>query len=46
MWGPSWGHNSEDNEIHNFGKGLPALHHHAFNFSYIDAVSKKKKFEN
>jgi hypothetical protein len=32
------------NEIHNFGRGFPALHHHAFSFSYIHVVSEKKMF--
>jgi hypothetical protein len=41
-----WGQNlyPKDNEIHNFGRGLPALHHHAFSFSYIHVVSEKKIF--
>jgi hypothetical protein len=32
---PPWGQNlyPEDNEINNFGRGLPALHYHAFSFS-------------
>jgi hypothetical protein len=36
----------EDNEIHNFGRDLPALHHHAFSFSYIHVVSEKNFFLN
>jgi hypothetical protein len=41
-----WGQNlyPEDNEIHNFGRSLPALHHHAFSFSYIHVVSEKNIF--
>jgi hypothetical protein len=46
---PPWGQNlyPKDNEIHNFGRGLPALHHHAFSFSYIHVhvVSEKKIFQ-
>jgi hypothetical protein len=40
---PPWGQNlyPKDNEIHNFGRGLPALHHHALSFSYIHVVSEK-----
>jgi hypothetical protein len=40
---PSWEQNlySEDNEIHNFGRGLLALHHHAFSVSCIHVVSEK-----
>jgi hypothetical protein len=40
---PPWGQNlyPEDNEVHNFSKGLPSLHHHAFSFSYIHVVSEK-----
>jgi hypothetical protein len=43
---PPWGQNLyyEDNEIHNFSKRLPALHHHALSFSYIHVVSEKKIF--
>jgi hypothetical protein len=43
---PPWGQNlyPKDNEIHNFSKGLPSLHHHAFSFSYIHVVSEKKIF--
>jgi hypothetical protein len=43
---PPWGQNlyPEDNEIHSFGRGLPALNHHAFSFSYIPVVSEKKIF--
>jgi hypothetical protein len=39
-------HYPEDNEMHNFGRGLPALHHHAFSFSYIHVVSEKIFFQN
>jgi hypothetical protein len=41
---PPWGQNHypEDNEIHNFGGGLPALHHHTFSFSYVRIFSEKK----
>jgi hypothetical protein len=35
-----------DNEKQNFGRGLPALHHHAFSFSSTCAVVEKKIFEN
>jgi hypothetical protein len=44
---PPWGQNLyiEDNEIHNFGSGLPDLHHHAFRFSYIHIVSEKNLFK-
>jgi hypothetical protein len=40
---PPWGQNlyPVDNEIHNFGRDLPALYHHAFSFSYIHVVSEK-----
>jgi hypothetical protein len=31
----------KDNEIHNFVRGRPALHHHAFSFSNIHVVSEK-----
>jgi hypothetical protein len=43
-----WGQNvyPENNEIHNFGRGLPALHQHAFSFSCIHVVSEKKIFKN
>jgi hypothetical protein len=45
---PPWGQNlyPEVNEIHSFGRGLPALHHHAFSFSYIHVVSEKIFFLN
>ena len=44
----SWGQNPYpgDHQIHNFGKGIPALHHYAFGFSQTCAVVKKKIFEN
>jgi hypothetical protein len=37
---PPWGQKRypEDYEFHNFGRGLPALHHHAFSFSSTSAV--------
>ena len=35
-----------DHQIYNFGRGLPALHHHAFGFFQACAVVKKKIFEN
>jgi hypothetical protein len=40
---PPWGLKlyPEDNKIHNFGRNLPALHHHAFSFSYIHVVLEK-----
>ena len=43
-----WGQNPYpgDHQIHNFGKGIPALHHYAFGFSQTCAVVKKKIFEN
>jgi hypothetical protein len=43
---PPWEQNPyhEDNEIHNFGRHHPALHRHAFSFSYIHVVSEKKIF--
>jgi hypothetical protein len=46
MFGPTLGQNlyPKDDEIHNFSKGLPSLHHHAFSFSYIHVVSEKKIF--
>jgi hypothetical protein len=33
---PPWGQNlyPTDNEKHNFGRRLPAVHHHAFSFSF------------
>jgi hypothetical protein len=34
-----------DNEIYNFGRGLPALHYYAFSFHYKCAV-QEKIFEN
>ena len=45
---PPWGQNPYpgDHQIHNFGKGIPALHHYAFGFSQTCAVVKKKIFEN
>ena len=39
----------KENEIHNFGRHIPALHHCAFSFSYIHVVSEedlKKKLVN
>jgi hypothetical protein len=38
-----WGQNlyPKDNEINNFGRGRPALHYHAFSYSYIHVVSDK-----
>jgi hypothetical protein len=40
----------KDNEIHNCGRSLPAVHHNAFSFSYIhvEIVFKKdiKKYDN
>ena len=44
---PPWGqsHYPEDYKFHNFGRGLPALHHHAFGFSFTCAVVEKKIFE-
>jgi hypothetical protein len=36
----------EEYEIHNFGRGLFALHHHAFSFSSTCVVVEKKIFEN
>jgi hypothetical protein len=43
---PPWGQNlyPKDHEIHNLGRGLPALHHHAFSFSCIHVVSEKMIF--
>jgi hypothetical protein len=43
---PPWWQNlyPEDNKIHKFSRGLPALHHHAFSFSYIHVVSEKISF--
>jgi hypothetical protein len=48
MLGPASGQNlyPEDNEIHNFNTSLPALHHHAFSFSYILVVSEEDFFKN
>ena len=45
---PPWGQNPYpgDHQIYNFGRDLPALHHHAFGFSQACAVVKKKTFEN
>jgi hypothetical protein len=45
---PPWGQNlyPSDNEKHNFGRGVPALHHLAFCFSSTYAVEEKKIFEN
>jgi hypothetical protein len=44
---PPWGQYRypEDNGIHNFGRRLPALHRHAFSFSYIYVVSEKFFFK-
>jgi hypothetical protein len=50
MYGPALGGEGgqnlylEDNENHNFHGGIPALHYHAFSFSYIHIVSEKKLF--
>jgi hypothetical protein len=43
---PPWEQNLclESNEIHNFGRGLPVLHHYAFSFSYIHVVEEKVIF--
>jgi hypothetical protein len=43
---PPWEQNlyPEEDEIHNFGRHLPALHRNAFRFSYIHVVSEKKVF--
>jgi hypothetical protein len=44
MYDPPWVQNlyPEDiSEIHNFGRGIPALHHHGFSFSYIHVVSEE-----
>jgi hypothetical protein len=48
MFALSWGQNyyPEDYKFHNFGRGLLALHHHAFSFSSTCAVVQKKIFEN
>ena len=48
MFGHALGENRypEDYKFHNFGRGLPALHHHAFSFSSTCAVVEKKIFEN
>jgi hypothetical protein len=45
---PPWGQSRypEDYKFHNFGGGLPALHHHAFSFSFTCAVVEKKIFKN
>jgi hypothetical protein len=45
---PPWGQNlcPGGHEIHNFGRGLPALHHHAFSFSCTSVVVEKMIFEN
>jgi hypothetical protein len=47
MFALPWGQNCylEDYKFHNFGRGLLALHHHAFSFSSTYAVVKKI-FEN
>jgi hypothetical protein len=42
---PPWGQNlyPKDNEMHNFGRHIPVLHHHAFRFFfffYIHVVSE------
>ena len=34
----------KENEIHNFGRHIPALHHRAFSFSYIHLVSSEDFF--
>jgi hypothetical protein len=48
MFALPWGQNCypEDYKFHNFGRGLLALHHHAFRFSSTCAVVEKKIFEN
>jgi hypothetical protein len=45
---PPWGQNlyPKDYEIHNFGRHIPALHHHAFRSSYIHVVSEEDFFKN
>jgi hypothetical protein len=45
-FGPTLGQNvnPRDNEIHNFGRGLPVLHRHAFSVSCIYVVSEKNIF--
>jgi hypothetical protein len=35
---------SEDYQFHNFGRGLPALHYHAFSFSSTCAVVLEDDF--
>jgi hypothetical protein len=47
MFGPALGANlyPEGNKIHNFDRGLPALHHHAVSFSYIHVVAEKNIFK-
>ena len=34
----------KENEIHNFGRHIPPLHHCAFSFSYIHVVSEEVFF--
>jgi hypothetical protein len=48
MFALPWGQNyyPDDYKFHNFGRGLLALHHHAFSFSSTCAVVEKKIFEN
>jgi hypothetical protein len=44
MYDPALGEKTsthEEDEIHNFVRSIPALHHNAFRFSYIRAVSEK-----
>ena len=45
---PPWGQNPYpgDHQIYKNGRGLPALHHHAFSFSQACVVVNKKIFEN
>jgi hypothetical protein len=48
MFALPWGQNCYpgDYKIHNFGRGLLALHHHAFSFTSTCVVVEKKIFEN
>jgi hypothetical protein len=48
MFALPWGQNRypEDYKFHNFGRGLLALHHHAFSFSSTCVVVEKKIFKN
>jgi hypothetical protein len=40
-----WGQNlyPKDNEIHNFGRDLPALHHHAFSLIVLHTCSFREE---